>query len=169
MNTEVNWDAAEFFRTLTESNVLAQQKEFKFCRCLGMQGLQDLIEKSQSSTAFVCVNDISEGYVELNNSPKTRRIKTVVLAMRYPINNLAQRDVCMQTLREVFRQFMSKLILEETHLQERHLYLDHRIRFVELPEYFATGCACAKFDIAVDLFTDLRFNESEWITPTPSL
>lgn len=29
-------------------------------------------------------------------------------------------------------------------------------------EYFFSGCACAYFQIAVDTFTDLRYNADEW-------
>ena len=72
----------------------------------------------------------------------------------------------METMRELFRQFMSRLILEDTKLKERQLYLDSRIRFSEIPEYFASGCACARFQVAVDLFTDLRLNPAEWIEPS---
>ena len=67
-------------------------------------------------------------------------------------------------MRELFRQYMSVLILESTRLQERSLYLDPRIRFSEIPEYFASGCACASFQVAVDIFTDLRYNEAEWLS-----
>jgi hypothetical protein len=85
--------------------------------------------------------------------------------MRYPIDKPNLRAQRMETMRELFRQFMSKLILEDTKLKERQLYLDTRIRFSEIPEYFASGCACARFQIGVDLFTDLRLNPDEWITP----
>jgi hypothetical protein len=44
------------------------------------------------------------------------------------------------------------------------LYLDPRIRFSEIPEYFASGCACASFQVAVDIYTDLRYNEAEWLS-----
>ena len=165
MNTATNWDATEFFRTLTATNRLAQDSHFAFCKVSGASDFQDLLERSQSKTAFVCVDDISEGFIELNNSPRTRRVKSVFLAMRYPIDKPDLRAARMETLRELFRQFMSKLILEDTKLKERQLYLDTRIRFSEIPEYFASGCACARFQIAVDLFTDLRLNPQEWIEP----
>ena len=165
MNTEVNWDAVSFFRSLTETNRLAQEKSFAFCRVTGTQDLQDMLSRIGSKTNFVCVDDISEGYIELNNSPRTRRVKSVYMAMRYAVDNLAARQACMEVMRELFRQFMSKLILESTRLQERQLYLDPRIRFTEVPEYFAAGCAVARFQVAVDLFTDLRYNADEWNTP----
>lgn len=37
-NTNYNWDATTFFRQLTERNLLAQSKNFKFCRVSGLEG-----------------------------------------------------------------------------------------------------------------------------------
>ena len=116
----------------------------------------------QSSTAFICVSDISDGYTDINNTPHTRRVKTVFLAMRHAIDNMEARMSCMETMRELFRQFMSVLILEQTKLQQHAIYLDSRISFQEIDRYFFSGCACAYFQIAVDTYTDLQFNNEEW-------
>ena len=80
MNTATNWDATEFFRSLTETNRLAHANKFCFCTVSGASDFQQLLERSQSKTAFVCVDDISEGFIELNNSPRTRRVKSVFFA-----------------------------------------------------------------------------------------
>jgi hypothetical protein len=68
----------------------------------------------------------------------------------------------METMRELFRQFMSVLILERVKLEQNRIYLDPRISFNEIDRYFFSGCACAYFQIAIDVFTDLRYNENEW-------
>lgn len=163
MNTyNYNWDAVNFFETLTDENLLAQEEKFTFCRVSGLDGFEEALESMQSSVAFVCVSDIAGGYTELNNTPRTRRVKTVFLAMRHALNDMAARQECMDTMRELFRQFMSKLILEKTKLEQHCIYLDPRITFTEIDRYFASGCACAYFQIAVDVFTDLRFNKEEW-------
>ena len=162
--TPSNWDATSFFERLTATNILAQQKHFRFCRVSGLQGFEDALGSLLSTTAFVCVSDTAEGYTELNNTPRTRRVKTVFFAMRYKIDDMEARLACFDTMRELFRQYMSVLILESTRLQERSLYLDPRIRFSEIPEYFASGCACASFQVAVDIYTDLRYNQSEWLS-----
>ena len=133
MTTVSNWDATSFFERLTDTNILARNKKFRFCKVSGLQGFEDALASMQTTTAFVCVSDTAEGYTELN-------------------------------MRELFRQYMSVLILESTKLQERSLYLDPRIRFSEIPEYFASGCACASFQVAVDIYTDLRYNEAEWLS-----
>ena len=164
MKTNVsNWDATTFFERLTATNRLAQDKHFRFCRVSGLQGFEEALAAMASTTAFVCVSDSAEGFTELNNTPRTRRVKTVFIAMRHKVDSMPARLACFDIMRELFRQYMSVLILESTRLQENSLYLDPRIRFSEIPQYFASGCACASFQVAVDIFTDLRYNEDEWL------
>ena len=158
----MNWNATAFFEKLTETNRLAQQEHFRFCSVSGLQGFEEALAAMGSTTAFVCVADNSDGYTDINNSPHTRRIKTVFMAMRHALDSQDARLECIYTMRELFRQFMSVLILEKTKLQENKIYLDPRVRFTEIPQYFASGCACAYFQIAVDIYTDLRLNPSEW-------
>ena len=156
------WDAANFFQQLTENNKLAEEEGFAFCRVSGLEGFEEAVNQMQSQSAFVCVSDINDGYTELNNSPRTRRIKTVFLAMRHAAEDMQARTECMEIMRELFRQFMSKLILEKVKLEQNCIYLDPRISFNEIDRYFFNGAAGAYFQIAIDCFTDLRFNPDEW-------
>lgn len=116
----------------------------------------------QTTSAFIAVSDISQGYTELNTTPHTRRVKTVFLAMRHAIDDMVARQECMDTMRELFRQFMSVMIQEKTRVEEEHIYLDPRISFHEIDRYFLSGCACAYFQVATDVYTDLRYNSQEW-------
>ena len=63
----------------------------------------------------------------MNNTPRTRRIKTVFLAMRHALNDMEARQGCFDTLRELFRQFMSVLLMEKTRLEQNRIYLDPQI------------------------------------------
>ena len=156
------WNATTFFQHLTETNRLAKSESFTFCQVSGLDGFEEALDNMQQSLAFVCVSDIANGYTELNNTPRTRRVKTIFMAMRHKIDDMRARNTCMDTMREVFRQFMSKLILEKTKLENHCIYLDPRISFNEIDRYFFSGCACAYFQIAVDVYTDLRLNPDEW-------
>ena len=160
--TNYNWDATAFFERLTASNRLAQKEKFTFCSVSGLQGLQDMLQNMQTSVAFVAVSDIAQGYTELNTTPHTRRVKTVFLAMRHAIDDMMARQECMDIMREIFRQFMSVLILEATKLEEHFVHIDPRITFNEIEQYFFSGCACASFQVAIDTYTDLRYNKDEW-------
>ena len=161
-NPNFNWDATSFFENLTSSNKLAKEERFTFCRVSGLEGFEEALDNMQSSASFVCVSDIAAGYTELNNTPRTRRVKTVFLAMRHALDDMDARQECIDTMRELFRQFMSVLIQERTKLEQHCIYLDPRITFNEIDRYFFSGCACAYFQIAVDVFTDLRYNQDEW-------
>ena len=157
-----NWDATQFFEELLAKNKLAKANNFTFCQVSGLEGFEEALHTLQSSTAFCCVSDIADGYMELHNTPRSRRIKTVFLAMRHAVDDMDARNECMETMRELFRQLMSVLILEKTKLEQSCIYLDPRISFNEVDRYFFSGCACAYFTIAVDRFTDLRYREEEW-------
>ena len=156
------WDATAFFEQLTATNRLAKSEGFTLCRVSGLDGFEEALDNMQQSLALICVSDIANGYTELNNTPRTRRVKTIFMAMRHKIDDMRARNTCMDTMREVFRQFMSKLILEKTKLENQCIYLDPRISFNEIDRYFFSGCACAYFQIAVDVYTDLRLNPDEW-------
>lgn len=158
-----DWNATQFFSELVAKNKLANAEGFTFCKVSGLDGFEETLHTMQTYTAFFCVSDIADGYTELNNSPRTRRVKTVFIAMRHAIDDMDARNECMETMRELFRQLMSVLTLERVKLEQDCIYLDPRISFNEIDRYFFSGCACAYFQIAVDVYTDLRFSYDEWL------
>ena len=162
MTNPTNWNATAFFENLTQSNRLATDKNFVFCRVSGLEGFEEALGEMQTANNFVCVSDIADGYTELNNTPRTRRVKTVFFAMRHAIDDMAARADCFDVMQELFRQFMSVLILQRVKLEEQCIYIDPRITVNEIDRYFFSGCACAYFQVAVDKYTDLRYNADEW-------
>lgn len=163
-DTTFNWDAAAFFERLTASNKFARENGFVFARVAALEGFQGLISKPTSTKAYVAVSDTSAGGIDLNNTPHTRRVKTVFLYMRHKADDDMARQKCLDKMNELFRQFMSVLIQEKTRLRENSIYLDDRVSFTEIDKYFYTGGACAFFQIAVDTFTDLAYNPEEWLS-----
>lgn len=161
--SDLNWDAGAFFEKLTATNKKAVDDGYVFCRVSGLDGFESALKSMQRSTAFVCVSDTSQGYTELNTSPHTRRVKTVFLAMRHAVDDMEARNECLESMRELFRQYMTKLILEKTRLEEGFVYIDSHITFKEIDRYFFSGCACAYFQISVDTYTDLRYKADEWL------
>ena len=157
-----NWDAFTFFSGLVEKNKLAREKGFLACKVSGLEGFEEALANMQNTVNFVCVSDISQGQIQLHNTPHTRRIKTVFIAMRHAIDDMDARAECMDIMQELFRQFMSKLIREKVKLELNHIYLDDNITFYEIDKYFFSGCACAYFQIVTDVYTDMRLNDNEW-------
>lgn len=157
-----NWDAAAFFEKLTASNKHAQDFDYRFVRVSSLEGFHGALDELLEAGAFVAVSDTSQGYISLENSPHTRRVKVVFLAMRHAVDDMEAREQCMANMRELFRQFMSALIREKTMLEQNCIFIDERISFNEIDRYFFSGCACAYFQIAIDTYTNLQFNPEEW-------
>lgn len=160
--TPPTWDAARFFSRLAQHNRLALAEGFTFHRVAGLDGFEETLHTATTHRALFCLSDTAEGYTELCETPHTRRLTTVFLALRHPLDDMRRREACFDTLRELFRQVMSLVIQERLRLQEGHLYLDPRVAFHEIPRYFLTGCACAYFQLAIDTYTDLRYRPEEW-------
>lgn len=159
------WDATEYFRRLTSENLLAQKYGFRFCVVSDLQGFEDAVNALQEAQAFVCVSDISDGIMNLENTPHIRQVKTVFLAMRHSISApdaSELRERCFSILRELFRQFMSAFAKERSYISEGGLYVDPQISFSEINKYFLSGCACAYFQIAVTAYSNLIYRPEEW-------
>lgn len=157
-----DWDAAEFFRRLLQHNVLAQSRNFRFCMVSGLQGLEDMLHVMQDTANFLAVSDTSDGALSLGSSPRFRRVKTVFMAMRHVESDMTARMRCMHVMREVFRQMMSVLFKDGPRLGDEFVFVSNQVAFSEIDRYFFSGCACAYFQISVDVFSDLCVCSQDW-------
>ena len=89
-------------------------------------------------------------------------VVNVFMMRRHAIDDMEARQRCIDEMRELFRQFMSALFRERTRLEQGILYFDNRVQFTEIEQYFAAGCACAYFQIAYDVYTNLVYRPEEW-------
>lgn len=158
------WSATDFFRSLSERNRLACDLNFGFASVSGLQGFLDAISLASGHPNIIAVDDTSEGYSSIANTPHRRMVKAVYMAMRHAPGDMAARAACFSIMHEIFRQFMSVLIREKTRLEQKMINIDPRIGFSEMDRYFCTGQACAFFQITVDVDTDMRYNTDEWKT-----
>lgn len=161
INNNYDWNAVDFFKRLSTKNKLSCSKDFKFKTVSGLDGFYDSLS-GQNSPNTICVSDVSSGYTSLENTPSTRRVKTVFMSMRHAAENTAARDICLTTMREIFRQFMTVLLQESVQIAENHVRIDTRIKFNEIDKYFFQGVACAYFQIAVDTPTNLMYDGNDW-------
>lgn len=158
------WSASDFFGRLTRENALAREYGFAFGQCSGLQGFADAMDIASTAPNVILVDDTSEGYSSLDVTPSRRMVKTVYIAMRHAPADMQARAQCFAVMHEIFRQFMSVIVREDVRLREQMIYIDHRIQFSEMDRYFATGAACAFFQISVDMFTDFVYRPDEWIS-----
>lgn len=156
------WDAEAYFKRLLERNRLAISNEIQFCRVSGLQGLEDMLHLAQSAKGFFAVSDISDGFITIGSSAKNRRVKTVFIAMNHAESDMDARSRCMNIMRELFRQMMTVLSRDRKSLMRANVFIDERVQFSEVEQYFFVGCACAYFQIALDSTTPMCICDADW-------
>lgn len=159
----IDWDAEEFFKRLIASNRLAQEHNFTFCRVSGLNGFEDALADMQRRRPMIALADTSDGYMNIDSTPRTRRVKTVFMSMPHKEGDMTARGKCYKVMRELFRQMMSYLIREKVSLDSLHIFIDPRVQFNEISQYFYNGAACAFFTIGTEVYSDLIFRQDEWI------
>lgn len=152
----------EYFRKLTESNILAQRLGLQFETVSGLSGFSETLDANPSAPGFICVSDSSDGTLELGNQPRLRTMRTVYIALRHPYSNPEAREQALVTIREIFRQFVTHLNREKTRLAQNLIYISDKVTVNEIESYFATGTACAYFTITTEQYSNLMYNPGEW-------
>jgi len=164
MNAKTLFDFKAYIDKLTNTNILAQEKEFFPCRCSGLYYLEELLANLRSQKAFVCVSDTSEDATHRQGGGWfKRRVFTVFILMRY--NTRSQQDYSekLAICRELFRQFHSRFIVDEADLANEMAYLAvDEIRSRELGGDFLNGTTGLYFMISMDEPLDLQYNGEEW-------
>ncbi len=161
------WSIEDYLRRAIARNRLMKEAEFVFRSVSGPDGFLDAADTFQSEPALFCVCDESDGAVTMNNSPVTRRVKTVWMCMRHAAGNPDLRRQCLKTMREGFRQLVSLMLHDRVALQSRGVYINPEITFHEVDSYFWSGGACAWWQVAVDVTTSLIFNPNHWLQEVP--
>ena len=146
MTAQLNgrWDASAFFENLCATNRLARHEGFTFCRVSGLDGFEEAVNTMQTASAFVCVSDIADGYTELNNTPRTRRVKTVFIFTRN-----ARGDVTECT------RLMKELGLDAVRLR---VWVDPKDGFSSKEDVLVM----AKRAKALDMAIMMDFHYSDW-------
>ncbi len=146
MTAQLNgrWDASAFFENLCATNRLARHEGFTFCRVSGLDGFEEAVNTMQTASAFFCVSDIADGYTELNNTPRTRRVKTVFIFTRN-----ARGDVTECT------RLMKELGLDAVRLR---VWVDPKDGFSSKEDVLVM----AKRAKALDMAIMIDFHYSDW-------
>lgn len=164
-STQVGFDAFSYFRDLTEQNLLTSELGFKPTTCSSPAAFEGMLANMSKSKNFVVIDDTNEGNVYVNNDGGFFKTVTytVWILMRYKFNDMNDRQEKLNTCRKIFRQFLTKILIDKYKWQEDFTYLlgDH-IDNREIGAYFINGLTGVEFHLDVSEPIDLEFNYAEW-------
>lgn len=166
MNARQLFDYINYFRVLHAHNKLAQAQPFQFCTCSGPNGLQGMLERFRTASAFMCVDDTCDGRVsrQRNGGYFNARVLMVYLLHRYNLKSMGSYQAALSTCRQLLQQLMSRMIIDEDDLANEMVYLrTDSLRTNELGQYFLNGCTGLYFRVEVNEPVDLTFDADQWI------
>lgn len=164
MDAKRLFDAHAYFCNLCARNKLTKQHQFHPCTVSGIESLQEPLQQFRQKTAFLAVDDTNDGVtVQQSGGWFKKRTFTVFLLMRYRMDDMADRRAKLAVCREIYRQFVSHMIVDKEDLSNELVYLNTaRIMSRELGTYFMSGCTGLYFMADVLEPQDVSYNEEEW-------
>ena len=161
-----SFDAIAYFYALTERNKLAQEKGFVPVTISNTDNLEGLMEEYRDNDRFVAVTDTNSGNLSSPDGAygfSKRRAFTVFILSAYEYGNMQSRQEELELCRELFRQFVSRILRDKYLYDEKQMYFDtHAIPNQELGRYYLSGVAGLHFTLYVQEPVDLQYEEDQW-------
>lgn len=161
-----SFDAVAYFYALTERNKLAQEKGFVPVTISSTDNLEGLMEEYRDNDRFVAITDTNSGNLSSPDGAygfSKRRAYTVFILSAYEYGNMQSRQEELELCRELFRQFVSRILRDKYLYDEKQMYFDtHAIPNQELGRYYLSGVAGLHFTLYVQEPVDLQYEENQW-------
>jgi hypothetical protein len=165
MDAKNFFDYIGYFENLCRSNKLAQDLNFKFCTCSGIETLQGPLQQFRTAQAFFCVDDTNDGATirGSNGGWFKKRTVTVFLLHRYNMKLMESYMAALDKCRALFRQLLTRMLVDEDALNNEMVYMrTQNVLSRELGQYFLNGCTGLYFMVEVAEPIDLTFDSDEW-------
>lgn len=161
-----HFDAVAYFVAMTLHNRLAVEQGFVPVTISNSDNLEGLFEEYRDHDRFVAVSDTSSGNLSSPDGAygfSKRRAYTVFILSAYEHDNMLARQKELDLCRELFHQFVSKIIRDKYQYEEKQMYFDtHAIPNQEIGRYFLSGMTGLHFTLYVQEPIDLVYNEDQW-------
>lgn len=167
MDAKGFFDSEQYFSSLCAANRLAGAEGFRFCTCSGIESLQGPLDRFKTDNAFFCLDDTNDGalFQGRGGGWYKKRTFTVFILHRYTFRDEPDRAKQLDVCRRLFRQVMSRMLVDADDLQNELVYLHtDNVLSRELGQYFMNGGTGLYFMIDVSEPVDLKYDQSEWIS-----
>jgi hypothetical protein len=160
------FDAITYFTEMTEKNVLAKKEGFQPVVISGPDNLEGIFEEFRDYDRFVAVSDTNTGNLSSNDGAYgffKRRAYTVFILSAYEHDNMDDRQQQLELCRQLFLQFVSKIIYDKYSYDEQLMYLDTQsIPNQEIGRYYLSGVTGLFFTVYVQEPVNLEYDADQW-------
>lgn len=154
------FDPVTYMETL-HGELIATKTDYLFSRVSGVQGVEEILEKSRRNNKFFAIDDSQDGqtFRGAGGAFFERRAYTVFILTRTAYADMDARATVMAEARAIFRNIVSRMIKEKNTIPVIDL---NRIQFYEIPPAFAHGTCGIYFIFNVENAVDLTYDATAW-------
>ena len=160
------FEPLEYFAQLVSENKLCTENGFKAVYCSGPDNLEGIMEEYRTTENFVVIEDTTDNSVHCNRPGWfTRTCYTVWILASTDYNDMNMRAEKMELCRKVFRQFLSRMVLDKarfTYGNEMAYLALEKVLYKELGRYSMNGATGLYFMVENDVPTSLVYNSEDW-------
>lgn len=161
-----DFDAITYFTEMTQKNILAQENKFQPVTISGTDSLEGLLEEYRDTDRFVAISDTNSGNLTSPDGTygfSKRRAYTVFILSAYEYGNMESRQKELELCRQLFYQFVSKILRDKYLYGEKETYFDtHAIPNQEIGRYYLSGVTGLHFTLYVQEPISLEYDSGEW-------
>lgn len=170
------FDALDYFKNLGEKNRLCKLHGFKPVFCSGPDSIEGVMNEFQKTANFVMVDDTTDGNTFSEGvSFFQRRVYTVFILASYKWDDMKDRKDKLDLCREIFKQFIRRMIWDKNRLESEDedddfTFLNvEKIYSKEYGRYTMNGVTGLYFMVSNDEPESMEYEdelqmESEWET-----
>ncbi len=170
------FDALDYFKNLGEKNRLCKLHGFKPVFCSGPDSIEGVMNEFQKTANFVMVDDTTDGNTFSEGvSFFQRRVYTVFILASYKWDDMKDRKDKLDLYREIFKQFIRRMIWDKNRLESEDedddfTFLNvEKIYSKEYGRYTMNGVTGLYFMVSNDEPESMEYEdelqmESEWET-----
>ena len=170
------FDALDYFKNLGEKNRLCKLHGFKPVFCSGPDSIEGVMNEFQKTANFVMVDDTTDGNTFSEGvSFFQRRVYTFFILASYKGDDMKDRKIKLDLCREIFKQFIRRMIWDKNRLESEDedddfTFLNvEKIYSKEYGRYTMNGVTGLYFMVSNDEPESMEYEdelqmESEWET-----
>lgn len=160
------FDAIGYFTELTARNKLTQKSGFVAVTISNTDNLEGLMEEYRDADRFVAISDTSSGNLSSPDGTygfSKRRAYTVFVLSAYEHGNMVSREEELMLCREVFHQFVSRILRDKYEYRDRDMFFDtHVFPNQEIGRYYLSGMTGLHFTVYMQEPIDLEYDDEQW-------
>ena len=157
-------DIFEYFKNICDTNRLAKENGFFFCKVTSIAGLEEVTQNLTKENCFFAMDTVTDGsIIKKGGGFFERQVYVVYLLKRFDLQDTDDNMAAMQLCRELRRQICSRLV-HDSELYDELTYLNtETILYRELDQALLSGLTGTFFTFNVDVPYNLCFNLEEWL------